>query len=467
LNRELSSASEELSPPQAGNNGRRIVVLTAVISVVTGLASFILFLAASYGSLPGDPSLFRQRIAEGFQGRHLVVNPYQEGSTTIGSHQWNDCLIIFMAVDQRGDRDRLALAPLLTRFDGPLSVTTNPCGALGAFDKGAKPNSDLYHYDRYVPGAVVLLRYMLPRASISEVRGAYRKALTSFLLGALALALVGLARGRDPARFAVLAVSSVVVMRYFGLESFSQSLGHGPADAVIAAYLLALCAMAFGRGGIGLALVAAAVFGALTIIFELFTGGVPIGLAMVIGLTPLVVRPPTRPWIAATAAGAAFIAAGAVLYAVRMAVISAIGGAAISSDAVAEVIRLTIFSREGPHLGVAAHNLLRSVGVLTGGMGLLAGGTMIIALLCGAFGFMRLWTRDPSPLIREQALMLAISAAVTPLWCAVFTVLMVNHAWFTDRVLVWPIAAGFGLFVLALIRANDAQIGRTAALADA
>jgi hypothetical protein len=80
---------------------------------------------------------------------------------------------------------------------------------------------------------------------------------------------------------------------------------------------------------------------------------------------------------------------------------------------------------------------------------------------------MRLWTRDPSPLIREQALMLAISAAVTPLWCAVFTVLMVNHAWFTDRVLVWPIAAGFGLFVLALIRANDAQIGRRAALAGA
>jgi hypothetical protein len=37
-----------------------------------------------------------------------------------------------------------------------------------------------------------------------------------------------------------------------------------------------------------------------------------------------------------------------------------------------------------------------------------------------------------------------------PLWCLVFINQVGNHAWFMDRILVWPIAAGFGLFVLAM-----------------
>jgi hypothetical protein len=132
----------------------------------------------------------------------------------------------------------------------------------------------------------------------------------------------------------------------------------------------------------------------------------------------------------------------------------------VASDTVSEILRLTILSPEGPHLGVAARNLVQSIGVLTGGMGLLSAGTIALALVAGALGFVRLWTRDRSESVREEALMLAISAAITPLWCAGFTVLMVNHAWFTDRVLVWPIAAGFGLFFMALLeKGSQAQPG--------
>jgi hypothetical protein len=439
----------------ARRSGRRLTVVTLVISVLTGLVSFALFMAASYGTLRGDPSVFRQRIAYGFAHKQLVEDPYQEGSTTIGSHQWNDCLIIVMAMDQRGDRDRLALAPLVMEFDRGLDMAANPCAVLSALNKGAQPNATIYYYDRYLHGAVVLLRYALPHAGIGEVRGLYRKAISTCLLLSLALVVVGLWRGRNPRAFAVLGVSTLAFMRYFGLESFSQSLGHGPADAVIAAYLLAMCVMAFVPVGLTVALVAAAISGALTIIFELFTGGVPIGLAMVIALTPLVIRPGVRPLHASAAAAAAFLGAGAVLYLARMAAIALAGTTGVASDTISEILRLTILSPEGPHLGVAARNLVQSIGVLTGGMGLLSAGTIAIALVAGALGFVRLWTRNRSESVREEALMLAISAAITPLWCLGFTVLMVNHAWFTDRVLVWPIAAGFGLFFMALIRESS------------
>jgi hypothetical protein len=447
------------APVPARKSGRRrLTVITLIISVLTGLASFALFMVVSYGALPGDPSVFRQRIGEGFAHKRLVENPYQEGSTTIGSHQWNDCLIIVMASDQRGDRDRLALAPLVMEFDQGLDMATNPCAVLSALNKGEKPNATLYYYDRYLHGAVVLLRYALPHAGIGQVRAMYRKAISACLLLSLALVVAGLWRGRNPRAFAVLGVSTLAFMRYFGLESFSQSLGHGPADAVIAVYLLTLCVMAFVPVGLTVALAAAAIFGALTIIFELFTGGVPIGLAMVIALTPLVIRPGVRPLHASAAASAAFLGAGAVLYLARMVAIALAGTTGVASDTVSEILRLTILSPEGPHLGVAARNLVQSIGVLTGGMGLLSAGTIAIALVAGALGFARLRARNQSEIVREEALMLAISAAITPLWCAGFTVLMVNHAWFTDRVLVWPIAAGFGLFFMALLeKGSQAQ----------
>ena len=76
--------STEVEATKVRMSGRRLAVLTAVISVVAGLGSLVLFLAAGYGALSTDSSIVRQRVADGFRHRQLVENPYQEGSTTIG-----------------------------------------------------------------------------------------------------------------------------------------------------------------------------------------------------------------------------------------------------------------------------------------------------------------------------------------------------------------------------------------------
>ena len=452
---DLETAGAERRPSLGRIRLRSVVIVTAVITVVVGIVAFAFFLFASRAALPGDPSIYQKRVAHAFATGNLVENPYQEGSTTIGSSQWNDCLIIVMAMDQRGDRARLALSPILMDFGTAPSVSTNPCAVLSALNKGATPNDNLYYYDNYPHGAVVLLRHLLPYRNIDRIRAAYRTMLTLTLVLSLALAMFGLARGQNTRAFAVIAVTSVALMRYFGLESFSQSLGHGPADAIIGAYTAALAAMAFRPAGLVLAVFASAVFGVLTMIFELFTGGVPLGLAMVVGLTPFVVAPAIRPTIAASAAAAAFLGAGAVFYLVKMAAAVMVAGSGIASDALTEALRLTIFVphgvlKDGTGFAVALRETGLSMGVLTGGMHLLSTATIAIALVAGGYGLLRLLRRERSPVIREQALILALSSVIPPLWCIFFLNLMIYHAWFTDRIFVWWIAAGFGLFLTGL-----------------
>jgi hypothetical protein len=74
----------------------------------------------------------------------------------------------------------------------------------------------------------VLLRYLLPHFRIGQIRSLYRATLTGILVAGLALTLIGIARYRRLAEFAVLAITFLALTRFFGLESFSQSLGMDP-----------------------------------------------------------------------------------------------------------------------------------------------------------------------------------------------------------------------------------------------
>jgi hypothetical protein len=442
-----------------------IILTTGLGTAITGVILFLLFMLASHGALGTGPSTFAPWVADAFKSGQFVEDPYQEGSTKIGSHQWNDCLIAVMAMDQRGDRNRLALSPILMDMGDSPSLSTNPCAVLSALNKGAVPKDDLYYYDRYVHGGVVVLRALAPHMDLKTVRTLYRNVQTALLMLGLAVVLVGLARGVNPPIMAVLGVSIVAFMRYFGLESFSQSLGHGPADIILAAYLLMLAIMALAPVGLGMTILAAAVIGALSIIFELFTGGFQLGLAMAIGLAPLVTRPGPRPAVIATAAAVAFVGAGAIVYLLKMFAVVLIAGQGVATDAAGELLRLTIFSWQGNGLREGGRAFIESLGVLAGGMWLLSAATVLLAAVVGLFGLHRLLTRHPDHAVREQAILLALSSLIMPAWCLGFSNLMILHAWFTDRILVWVIAAGFGLFLLALIpqrTANNASGPATA-----
>ena len=426
-------------------------IATACGSVLTGAVVFALFLVASISALDRDVPRARAHVDAAFRSGQLVENPYQEGSTTIGSHQWNDCLITAMAVDQRGDRTRLALSPIIAGFPG-LAADADPCAILKTLISGSPPDAELYYYDRYVHGATVLLRYLLPQFRVSQIRALYRAALTGILVGGLALTLIGIARNRRVVEFAVLAVIFPALMRFFGLESFSQSLGHGPADFIAAAYVLAIAVMVFAPVGTVVVILAAALFGSLTIVFELFTGGFPLGLAMVIGLASLGVRSGNQPRefaLTACAAGA-YCGAAAVTYLFKIAATSYVAGPAVIADIAAQLLHYSPGSELGPNFPAAAAAIARSVGVLTGGMTLLASAVVLGAVAAGGYGLRWILLHVPKTAIRQRAILLALSVLPIPAWFLAFPNQVAMHAWFMDRIIVWVIAAGFSVFLLAV-----------------
>src|SRR6188508_883248 len=204
------------------------------------------------------------------------------------------CICVVLRRKQRGARARLALSPIIAGFPG-LADDADPCRVLKTLVSGSQPDAELYYYDRYVHGATVLLRYLLPHFGIGQIRALYRAAITGVLVSGFALTLIGIARDRRVAEFVVLSVVILALMRFFGLESFSQSLGHGPADLVAALYVLVVAVLVFAPARPLVVILAAALFGAFTLAFELFTGGIPLGLAMVIGLASLGARRGDQP----------------------------------------------------------------------------------------------------------------------------------------------------------------------------
>jgi hypothetical protein len=444
----------------SGRSAARFLLLP----ILLGTAILGLHLLASHFSLDRDVATARARVIAAFEHGQFGENPFQHPSVTIGSHQWNDCLITLMALDQRGDRARLTLSPVIAGIRGIPNhpqADRNPCAVLQSLVSGAELEPEVYHYDRYVHGATVLLRYLLPHFEIRQIRSLYRAASIGVLVLGFGLCLVGLARGARLPAFAVLAVTLVVLMRFFGLEFFSQSLGHGPADLMIGCYLLAIVLMLFASTPPLIVVLTAAMFGALTMIFELFTGGLPLGFAIVIALSSFAVRPRSDLQGARLAAwsAAAFLSAAATVYVLKVLAVASIADGSVITD----VVQRARYYSPAADRGLDFIHFLRafaeSIGVLTGGMTLLTGAALAGGVAAGVWGTSRIYRNCSNPITRQHAALLAVSVLPIPAWFLVFANQSAEHAWYMDRIFVWPVAAGFSLFVLALLSGRDSAHG--------
>jgi len=436
----------------------RSVVVFALTPFAVGIAVLGLYLLFSYSTLGRDNPRAVAQVVKAFKKGQLVEDPYQHPSTTIGSHQWNDCLITMLAVDERGDRLRLALSPIIADFPQQPEASLNPCKGLKALVSGAALDPALYHYDRYVHGAAALLRFLLPHFEIKRIRALYRAGLTTVLVVGFGLSLIGIARGIRVREFAVMATTFLVLLRFFGLEFFSQSLGHGPADSVVALYALAVAAMLFAPSGPLLAVGLASLFGALTVILELFTGGMPLGFAMVIGLSTLAVRAEARPQgvLLAAWAAAAFVIAAAVVYLLKLLAIASLEGYAVIADVIQRMRYYSMAAETGLDVRAFVGQLAASLGGLVGGMDLLAWAAVVGALLAGCYGALSIYRHVADAATRRQALLLVLSVPPVPLWFLVFANETGPHAWYADRLFAWPVAAGFGLFLVSVIARRQA-----------
>ena len=262
----------------AGTAWRRALIATFATAAIIAIGLYAAFLALSFASLRTDRAVLIDRINTAFADKALDRQAsWLQGNTEIGAHQYNDCLILFQAVDDRAPDGLRAISPLSVPVD-----TDNACATLADFAAGrVSPPTRYYH--QYLHAHTTLARLLVPSLGVAGLRGLYKLAITLTLLAGVGYAVSGLMRGRRTAVDAAWLVIFLAFGRWFGLESFGQSLGHGPADLVALVFLLYLQRVSSVQPITpGKAIAASAVFGALTMQFEFLTGGLPLGLSIVV-----------------------------------------------------------------------------------------------------------------------------------------------------------------------------------------
>jgi hypothetical protein len=417
------------------------------------LVAMVLLFGANKFVLYSNLSDARARVTEAFAQGDLTDADYAHGDTIIGGHQFNDCLILGMALDQPGGvRQELSISPIIPGI--PKGEGTgnfeHPCVALHGLTRSGRDVSDAY-YHRYIHGQVVLTRYLLPSLGVDGMRIVYKSLLSVLLLVGFSVALLRLTTTRS-AVYVGYAITFACFARLFGLGEFGQSLGHAPSDMLILIYLLFACLSAEKGWTTAPMMAAAAAFGALTMIFELLTGGLPLGAAVIIGTAAMTCARTARPQqLVGTTLGSlvAFLTAAVTCAAIKLAASVAVFGPAVLSDYGHQLeVRMALTKADDHPVSAVLF-----FGKLVGGLSslaeysrVLAGGTILIAAVAGIWGLRAVLRSRVLPAQQTRAILLALSTVPILLWFPLFWQHTIQHAWFMDRILVWIIAAGFWLF---------------------
>jgi hypothetical protein len=424
----------------------------AIVAVPIAALLFALFCLANYLSLGRDLPTAEAHIRTAFASGALQNEDWLIGNTDIGRHQYNDCLILYMAVDQQASAAQLATSPIKPVQRG----TETMCGALKAYADGdweAGRTGIWYH--QYIHGHTMLARYLLPALSVEAIRDLYHTVQTLLILVGILVAMLALARGRQPTESLFWLIIFLAFARWFGLESYGQSLSHGPSDAIILAYALFLT-VAASRSGLSrwTSLIAAALFGSLVAIFEFLTGGIPLGLAVIVGGLPYALRDkePGEQLDQVIEAAAAFCVAVLTCLALKLALALSVFGIESFRESAAQLgVRMGMAPGE-PDLGllIAIKKLAKGINALAAGMHVLAGAILFTAIGFGAWGA-RVLIRAGDPALRARAIHLLASNLVIVALLALLWQHTIVHAWFMERTFVWTIGTGFALFALAVV----------------
>ncbi len=431
------------------------LVRAAATGAAIGLLVFALFFLLNQASLGRELPAARAHVAEAFASGALQDEDWLYGDTNIGRHQYNDCLILWQALDQRAPASQLAVSPLL---DLP-QADESRCARLRRFAAGEIAGDPVF-YHRYLHAHTTAARVLLPILSVEQIRSLYHTALTLLVLAGIALSLTALARRRAPKALFWLIVF-LVFSRWFGLESYGQSLGHGPADIVHLSFLLFLAAGAAG-GGLSprTAILSSGLFGAVVMLFEFLTGGIPLGLAAVIGGLPFALSRTDGERVTDSIgeAAIAFCAgAGACLLA-KLGLALAVFGPGPLLDYAGQLGARMGLLNHAEMAGVGpldfAKKLAKGVNGLAAGMHVMAGFMLVLAVAAGGWGYARIRAAGEPDLRRSATALLLSNLAIAALLALLWQHTVV-HAWFMVRTLTWTIASGFALFALALWRTSS------------
>lgn len=420
------------------------IALACVFAALASAVLTIVLMGVNVLSTGVDRAPIRAHVAQAFANGDLDDAWHLRTNTQRGAHQFNDCLILLMIIDERLPATQRALSPLKAGVD---VGDAGPCVRLREFIGGhAAPIDATSPYHRYLHGHVALDAPMLASLSLRNVRTLFDAVMFASLAGLLALCgwriHAGLAaagqRGASSVSRALFGgLAALTLLLFWGLQFYGMSLSHFPSDIILIGYIYLLVLTDLQRWPAWAGALLHGGFGALTAYLEFLTGGIPLGFCLIFFAyaAGAVAGAPDAPILRGLGAAAAFATGVAIAFVVKMALTVAVFGPAVIHDFFQE-----LSYRVG---GANVHPWDMPVGLISASQYLGAGWRLLgIALLAAPVVLfivdaMRIVARarsaPPSP-PSPRVVLLCLSAVSIWGWWLVFAQHSLQHNFFMVRI---------------------------------
>jgi hypothetical protein len=459
----------------------------ALSSIATAFVGMALLFAANFALTWVPIERYQRVVDDAIKSGVLAAQHYQlfGPQKPIYSYGFNDCLMLGMLMMPRESRIKAAVSPRMPIQsagklpDRAIKASLPPrCEllivTLEAIGRGEvdERRPEPAHYHRYLHGDVTVMALLLSVMSIVSASRTMLATCYFILLAILLSALIGLrdARQAEAKRMTAFIVIAAVLMTFYGVGTFDHAYSFGPIDAVIFAFVLVGLWWPLGQMPEHAVVVLAAAFGTLIAILEFLTGGIPMGLAVLITLLALGESHSRTSLVRRLAIGvAAFGVAGVTCVVIKLAAVWLIWGSNETETFFAALANHTVstvssrFSPEalailsGYHIDarwIDANHVTRILfagAMLTYSAFLIGWGSHILgaaivlfpapALLCLAYLALRRRTAAEWPVER---LALIVAGLVPIAWYMVLP----NHTMFHSSYMVRPLAMTFALALI-------------------
>jgi len=448
-----------------------------VRAVAVVVAAVALFFVLSCASTLVDRNTIAANL-EAANARHAFTQTWATGTgRAIPRFGGNDCLLLAALLQDYPSRAAQAISARIPPADAqPPARAGDPTipaclQLIAALERPDHADPDAVYYHRYLHGQRVFAALSLAVVS-PEVLGRLTLALNIVCL--LLVLLPALRRWRTGEwRERGFAATAAMLLLFDGLWLFGIYFSFGLSDLVLAVFLLYAYRREIAHAPEPVFATAVAFFGVATAVFEFLTGGIPFGLALLLGITALD-GPDDRTALLRRAFHGALIFALAILvvFAIKLTLVMLL----IDPNVLAE-FRAALSTRTGSsfvanlppqeiawvarfgidvsaldrHWIYAVLYMLARLGYATFVIGygspVVGMAIMGAAVVATAILLIRRARAAREPVARTRLLVLFASALVMPLWSLVFLSHTLLHAIWMVRPFAWFIAlAGILIF---------------------
>jgi hypothetical protein len=259
----------------------------AVKSIV--LANILFFLLMYVGQ--GNKNVIEKRIEHAFAMEDLVLTDYLSFDTRRGYHQYNDCVVLQMIVNESPSRIEHAIAPSV--YINNDHTWRNQCAMLYNLVVGDANRDNLIksNYARYWHGYNALVASAL---SFMELR-VLRLFFTTAIWCSIVLLVVISFRKRPNTRRTGLAIATSSAI-FWSIPFFAPNFTHGPGDILVLLGVTGIGAWGDKIVRNKMIIPYAACYGSVITFFEMLTGQLPIAAAWLGAMTLAIYRDAEHPY---------------------------------------------------------------------------------------------------------------------------------------------------------------------------